>query len=57
MQIRIRDPESFLPWIRDGKIRIRDKHPQHCYDQVQNDNILVWSTVPKVLLAPKTEHF
>jgi len=30
MWIRIRDPESFLPWIRDGKIRgsgIRDKHP------------------------------
>jgi hypothetical protein len=21
------DPESFLPWNRDGKIRIRDKHP------------------------------
>jgi hypothetical protein len=27
MRIRIRDPESFLSWIRDGKIRIRDKHP------------------------------
>ncbi len=25
--MRIRDPESFWPWIRDGKIRIRDKHP------------------------------
>ena len=25
--MRIRDPESFLPWIRDRKIRIRDKHP------------------------------
>jgi hypothetical protein len=21
------DPESFLPWIRDGKIRNRDTHP------------------------------
>jgi hypothetical protein len=27
MWLRIRDPESFGPWIRDGKIRIRDKHP------------------------------
>jgi hypothetical protein len=27
MQIRIRDSESFWPWIRAGKIRIRDKHP------------------------------
>ena len=27
MWIRIRDPEPFSPWIRDGKIRIRDKHP------------------------------
>ncbi len=27
MRIRIRDPESFWPWIPDGKIRIRDKHP------------------------------
>jgi hypothetical protein len=26
MRIRIRDPDSFWPWIRDGKIRIRDKH-------------------------------
>ncbi len=26
MQIRIQDPKSFRPWIRDGKIRIRDKH-------------------------------
>ena len=26
MWIRIRDSESFRPWIRDGKIRIRDKH-------------------------------
>jgi hypothetical protein len=25
--IRIRDPESLWPWIRNGKIRIRDKHP------------------------------
>jgi hypothetical protein len=24
--MRIRDPESFWPWIRDGKIQIRDKH-------------------------------
>jgi hypothetical protein len=23
----IKDPESFSPWIRDGKIQIRDKHP------------------------------
>ncbi len=27
MWIRIRDPEPFLPSIRDGKIRIQDKHP------------------------------
>ncbi len=27
MWIRIRGPESFWPWIREGKIRIRDKHP------------------------------
>ncbi len=27
MRIRIRDLESFGPWIRDGKIRIWDKHP------------------------------
>jgi hypothetical protein len=27
MLIRIRDPESFGPWIRDGKIQIWDKHP------------------------------
>ncbi len=26
MRIQIRDPESFWPWIRDGKIRIRKKH-------------------------------
>jgi hypothetical protein len=25
--LRIRDPVPFLPWIRDGKIRIQDKHP------------------------------
>jgi hypothetical protein len=25
--IRLRDPEFFLLWIRDGKKRIRDKHP------------------------------
>ncbi len=37
MRIRIRDPESFFHWIRDGKIRIRDlgsginiPDPQHC---------------------------
>ncbi len=24
MQIPVRDPESVWPWIRDGKIRIRD---------------------------------
>jgi hypothetical protein len=29
MWIRMRDLESFYPWIRDGKIRIQDpeKHP------------------------------
>ncbi len=27
MQIQIWDPESFLTGIRDGKIRIRNKHP------------------------------
>jgi hypothetical protein len=27
MRIRIQDPESFSPWIRDGKIWIRNKHP------------------------------
>ncbi len=27
MWIWIRDPKSFWPWIRDGNIRIRDKHP------------------------------
>jgi hypothetical protein len=27
MRNRIRDAESFWLWIRDGKIRIRDKHP------------------------------
>jgi hypothetical protein len=30
MQIRIRDPDSFRPWIRDGKkigSGIQDKHP------------------------------
>jgi hypothetical protein len=26
----IRDPVPFCPWIRDGKIRIRDKHPLIC---------------------------
>jgi hypothetical protein len=25
--MRIRDPESFWPWIRDGIIQIRDKYP------------------------------
>ncbi len=25
--MRIRDPESFRLWIRDRKIRVRDKHP------------------------------
>jgi hypothetical protein len=25
--MRIRDPESFFPWIQDGKFCIRDKHP------------------------------
>jgi hypothetical protein len=35
MQIRIRDTESFWPWIQDPvprmeKIRIRDPDPQHC---------------------------
>jgi hypothetical protein len=27
MRSQIRDPESFWPWIQNGKIRIRDKHP------------------------------
>ncbi len=27
MRIRIRDPKYFWPWIRDGKTRMRDKHP------------------------------
>ncbi len=27
MRIRIQDSESFWPWIRDGEIQIRDKHP------------------------------
>ncbi len=27
MWIRIRDPEFFIPSLRDGKIRIRDKRP------------------------------
>jgi hypothetical protein len=26
MRIRTQDPESFRLWIRDGNIRIRDKH-------------------------------
>ncbi len=29
MRIRTRDPESFWPWIRDGKIRIRDKQSRY----------------------------
>jgi hypothetical protein len=27
LMIRIRDLVPFCPWIREGKIRIRDKHP------------------------------
>ncbi len=27
MRIRIRNPKSLWPWIRDGKLRIRDKPP------------------------------
>jgi hypothetical protein len=33
MRIRISDPGSFHPWIRDGKIRIRVpiSNPKHCH--------------------------
>jgi hypothetical protein len=27
MRVRIRNLESCQPWIRDGKSRVRDKHP------------------------------